>query len=200
MKYFLIETRFGYPATDPIDEAGRFVEFVGVVKPWNTSITFVTVPRYDQELDVSSAEFLPDILTAGLDWLASERLVRTLREARLDPEVGFLPATVRNRAGIVLGTYYLVYSRVSHNVLDVKRSGAQLLDGGAIDEISRWVLDRALLPEWDLFFAHYFEWIASERIRSLVQAGGFRRVRFRKLSCVTSEKRSGGDRFVRLDQ
>jgi hypothetical protein len=191
---------FGHRVTDLIDEVGHWVGLGENVKPWTIREAFVTSPAFDDFPDVPSAELLPDVLVAGLDLLVSERLMHTLKENRLDPEIGFLPTRVRRRNSTLLATYHLLYSRVSHNVLDITRSRATLLGEGAVDTVDKWVLNRALLPEWDLFYAHEAEWITSDRIHRLVTTRRFRGLKFRRLSCVRSDEEWKGRRLVRLDE
>jgi len=173
-----------YAATHPVDHGGRFVEVHGTPQPWEVESAFVTVPYLDHEKDVESADELPDVISTGLDWLISERLLAAMNTATIDPKVGFLPTTIRNRKGDSLSTYYLIYSRGFHEVVDIERSGAKLFHDGAIDQITKWVLQRNRIPEWDLFLAHDEGWIASKRMRDIVKPTGIRGINFRKITCM----------------
>ncbi len=185
MNYFLIEIppRICL-ATDPVDDEGRFVEHFGTPTPWEIERAFVSVPYLNHEKDVESADELPDVISVGLDWLTSERLLAAMTRARIDPKVGFLPTVVRNRQGATLATYHFVYSRGFHEVIDFERSGAKLFDDGAIDEINKWVLQRKKMPEWDMFLAHDKGWIASERMRDIVKQSRLRGMNFRRVTCT----------------
>jgi hypothetical protein len=185
MRYFLLEIPAKtYPTTDPVDDQGRFVEVAGTPNPWELNQAFVTVPYFSDEKDVDSADALPELLAAGLDWMISGRVLTVMRNASMAPEVGFLPTVVRNRKGDGLATYHLIYSRGFYSVLDEDRSGATLFEDGAIDNIKRWVLNREKIPQWDLFLAHDRGWIASERLRALIAPLRVRGLNFRKITCV----------------
>ncbi len=181
-RYYLVKISDTSNGTDIRDERGRFVGVVDSVKPWEVERGFVTVPGFNNERKVESADELCDAI--GLDWLASERVVTALKTVAIDPNIGFLPTVVENHKGDVLATYYLIYSRGFHMVLNIERSDAVLYRGGAVDEVrSKWVMDRPSMPEWDLFLAHRVEWVASERVRDLVNELGCRGIKFQKVTC-----------------
>ena len=183
MRYYLIKISTTCIGTNAVDEEGRFVEVVGSPRPWEVARAFVTVPYSEYDRNVESADELCDTILLGLDWLISESVVTALKTVAIDPRIGFLPTVVRNRKGDALATYYFIYSRGCEMVLDVERSGAVLFRDGSVDELKKWVMDRKSMPGWDLFLAHDVEWVASDRVRDLVNYSGFRGIKFRKVTC-----------------
>ena len=107
----------------------------------------------------------------------SEEVVSALDGAGLsiDPAVYRLPLYVTSRrGGPVRRRYFILWATQRRHVLNLARAEVTLFPGtDVIQKVNRWVLDPAETPDFDLFATPYFEWIASARLKDLVERERF---------------------------
>ena len=168
MKYFLFDADDDIVAASITNEHGDELARYGEnPKFWDVGRRLVHVPYLDSDDDIQSPSQLTDAIGIGLEVVVSKALAECLQQFSFDDAVMFLPVEIVNRSAQVISTdYQLLVSQTWQNVLDAEASGAELFDDGAIDQIESWVLDRALVPDFDWFYAHEYSWVINDKVRS----------------------------------
>lgn len=122
------------------------------------------------------------LFSASKDLLVSRRAKSLLETARLPDDMRFIPTEVVDRAGAVLGEYFVVVSASQFDVVDYERSELRQISAGPAGarSIRSYCLKRGRLPDLDLFLTNNddWNWIASESVARLFARDGLTGFRY----------------------
>lgn len=135
--------------------------------PWDAGSLRITVPYYKVPTLIESADLLPDVFSCGGEQLCvSERCREALSNLTIDPRVPVIPATIFNRVGREIATYYYMYSLSTWDVIDYARAEVTYVPGTTVAfDVQKWVLRHESIPKLDLFLCETFKWIATENVK-----------------------------------
>jgi hypothetical protein len=124
-----------------------------------------------------------DILSIiGGYFVVSQRTQRLLAEHRVASDVAVRPVEISINGVKWPDPYYWLSSVTCHNIVDRGRSKcSNLSETDMLLRIHQWVIDPGLVPNFDLFRADAYVWVATNTLKHNLETHGFTNFDFTEL-------------------